>query len=141
MRQDGSGSLRARLPGTQQNTSDHTEANACFGELPSSHLSDDWWRSIADSLDLSVRQLQIVRCIFDGFDEPTIGHKLGLSSHTIHAHLNRLYKKIRVKSRCELIVRVFLAYLSRAPATMERTNVRARPSILLRPGGRNNSQP
>ena len=55
MRQDGNGSLMASLPAAKQNTSVHTEANACFGELPSSHLSNDSWRSIADSLDLSGR--------------------------------------------------------------------------------------
>lgn len=86
------------------------------GELPSSHLSNDEWQSIAELLGLSDRQQEVVRCIFDGFDEPTIAKVLGISCHTVHAHLNRLYKKIHVKSRCELIVRLFLAYLFRFPA-------------------------
>ncbi len=109
---DGNGRLRARQPAAQTNTFDHAEANPWLREHPSSRLSNDEWRSIADSLDLSVRQLEVVRCVFDGLGEPSIGHQLGVSSHTIHAHLNRLYKKIRVKSRCELIVRVFLAYVA-----------------------------
>ncbi len=92
------------------------EVNVWPGELPSSHLSNDEWRSIAELLDLSGRQQQVVRCIFDGFDEPSTAKVLGISCHTVHAHLNRLYKKIHVKSRCELIVRIFLAYLFRFPA-------------------------
>ena len=92
------------------------EVNVWPGELPSSHLSNDEWQSIADLLGLSDRQQQVVRCIFDGFDEPMIAKVLGISCHTVHAHLNRLYKKIHVKSRCELIVRLFLAYLFRFPA-------------------------
>ena len=85
-------------------------------------LSDDKWRSIAESLGLSRRQLQIVRCVFDGLDEPSIGHQLRVFSHTVHSHLNRLYKKIRVKSRCELIVLVFLNYLSRASPSRRRAS-------------------
>lgn len=92
------------------------EVNVWPGELPSSHLSQDEWRSIMDLLGLSERQHQVVRCIFDGFDEQTIGKVLGISSHTVHAHLNRLYKKIHVNSRCEMMVRLFLAYLFRFPA-------------------------
>ena len=104
---------------------DHTQKNLPFlrpevsawpGELPSSHLSNDEWRSITELLGLTDRQQQIVRCIFDGFDEPSIAKVLGISCHTVHAHLNRLYRKIQVKSRCELIVRIFLAYLFRFPA-------------------------
>lgn len=120
MRQDGDGRLSAGLPVAQEDTSDHAEANAWIGEAPSSRLSSDEWGCIADSLDLSSRQLQIVQCVFDGLDEPSIGRALGLSCHTVHAHLNRLYKKVGVKSRCELIVRVFVAYLSRLSARRRR---------------------
>ena len=109
---DGPGSLRACLPATTQHRSDPDHSSAWIGGRPSSHLNNEEWRSIADSLGLSVRQLQIVRYVFDGLDEPSIANTLGISSHTVHAHLNRLYTKIRVTSRCELIVRVFLAYRS-----------------------------
>jgi DNA-binding NarL/FixJ family response regulator len=68
---------------------------------------------IADSLDLSDRQLEIVRCVFDGLDETSISRELDISHHTVHTYLDRLYRKVGVKSRCELVVQVFLAYLSR----------------------------
>ncbi len=117
MHQDGNGGLRVHVPTAQRDTSSvHAKANAWIGEPPSSHMSTDEWRSIAGILGLPRRQLQIVQCVFDGLDEPSIGQELGLSSHTVHAHLNRLYKKIHVNSRCELIVRVFLAHLSPALA-------------------------
>lgn len=89
---------------------------------PSSHLNAREWRSVMRSLDLSDRQLEVVQCVFDGLDEPSIAEKLDVSAHTIHAHLNRLYKKIRVKSRCEVIVRVFLAYTMPASARKVRTH-------------------
>lgn len=112
MRHAGDGSLRPRRSAAQRDTFDRAEADGWIGGPPSSHLSNDEWQRIADSLRLSARQLQIARCVFDGLDEPSIGHQLGVSSHTIHSHLNRLYTKIRVKNRCELIVRVFLAYIA-----------------------------
>jgi DNA-binding NarL/FixJ family response regulator len=68
---------------------------------------------IADTLDLSDRQLEIGRCVFDGLDEGSISRELDISHHTVHTYLDRLYRKVGVKSRCELVVRVFLAYLSR----------------------------
>ncbi len=89
---------------------------------PSSHLNAREWRSVMRSLDLTDRQLEVVRCLFDGLDEPSIAEKLDVSAHTIHAHLNRLYRKICVKSRCEVIVRVFLAYVMPASARKVRTH-------------------
>ncbi len=93
-----------------------------IGRPPSSHLNAREWRSVMRSLDLSDRQLEVVRCLFDGLDEPSIAEKLDVSAHTIHAHLNRLYRKICVKSRCEVIVRVFLAYVMPASARKVRTH-------------------
>lgn len=104
-----------------------------INDLPSARLSDDAWCSIADSMGMSFRQLQVVRGVFDGSDEPSIGRDLGLSAHTVHAHLNRLYKKVSVKSRCELVVRVFMAYLARASVRGARPRKRtARPSTALK---------
>lgn len=88
------------------------ESKTWSGGSPSSHLSDDQWRLIGMALGLSPRHLQIVRCIFDGLDEAAIGRELDISCCTVHAYMDRLHKKLRVRSRCDLIVRVFLAYLS-----------------------------
>lgn len=101
----------------QDASSDQARAHSWVGEPPSSHLSLAEWQAISKSLQLSRRQLQIARGVFDGLDEALIGQALGLSPHTVHAHFNRLYRKLEVKSRCELIVRVFLAYLSLASST------------------------
>jgi Bacterial regulatory proteins, luxR family len=37
---------------------------------------------------------------------------LGISSHTVHTHLERLYHKLAVGSRAALISRIFVEYLS-----------------------------
>lgn len=82
-----------------------------FAPAPASHLSDDEWESIAALLRLSGRQKQIVRCIFDGEDEDAMAHALGISAHTVHTHVDRLYRKLGVRSRSEVVVQLFLAYL------------------------------
>jgi len=40
-----------------------------------------------------------------------VGRHLGMSPHTVHTHLERLYKKLGVASRSHLIVRVFAEYV------------------------------
>ncbi len=81
------------------------------GRPPSSYLTTAQWDSIAAALPLSRRQLQIVRCIFDGLDERSMSRQLGIATGTIHTYLDRLYKKLGVRCRCELIVLVFVVYL------------------------------
>lgn len=110
---------RRPLPNTARQ---RNSVGSKVGRPPSSHLNAREWRSVMRSLELSDRQLQVVRCLFDGLNEPAIAEKLDVSAHTIHAHLNRLYKKICVKSRCEVIVRVFLAYVMPASAHKVRTH-------------------
>lgn len=88
-----------------------TRQRARLGRLraPSASLAARKWRAIGDSLDLSTRKLQIVRCLFDGYTETSTGRLLGISPHTVHIHLNQLFSTLDVHNRCQLIVRVFLA--------------------------------
>ncbi len=75
-------------------------------------LSPRYWQALGDSLRLSVRELQVVQSVFEGGTEAEIADQLRLSAHTIHSYLDRLYKKLKVNSRCELAVRVFEEYLT-----------------------------
>ncbi len=112
MRLNKNGSLEPRsLAARRAKSTVRTETNGRIGDFPSSHITDDQSWSIAESLGLTFRQLQIVKCVFDGLEEPSVGHRLGVSCHTIHVHLSRLYKKIGVRNRCEFVVRIFLAHL------------------------------
>ena len=75
-------------------------------------LPSSIWQSLGESLHLSGRELQIVCGIFDGGTEASIARDLDLSSHTVHSHLDRLYRKLHVSNRCALAVRVFAEYLA-----------------------------
>ena len=75
-------------------------------------MSPEDWLSIAASLGLSERELEVVKSVFEGGTEVLIARRLNLSSHTIHSHLDRVYKKLRVSNRCGVVIKVFAEYLS-----------------------------
>ena len=72
----------------------------------SSLLSDHAWYEIGRTLGLTRRQLQIVQSVFDNRYEPEIATQFRISPHTVHMHLNRIFKKLNVTSRTELVLRI-----------------------------------
>lgn len=78
-------------------------------------------------LQLSDRELQIIQCVFDGMKELAVAQTLGISAHTVHAHVKRLYRKLGVGNHCELLTRVFAAYVALASGDESRPSARRRP--------------
>jgi DNA-binding CsgD family transcriptional regulator len=78
------------------------DASAPFTALP-----EYVWDRLAQALKLSPRETQIIRSILQDRKERAIAADLGISPHTVHAHLERLYHKLGVSSRVQLVVRVF----------------------------------
>jgi DNA-binding NarL/FixJ family response regulator len=70
------------------------------------------WRSLTAALGLSPRESGVVRALFDGASEKRIAEQLGLSPHTVHTYLWRIYRKLHVQSRQELLIRVFAEFRS-----------------------------
>lgn len=75
-------------------------------------LTDQEWHTLATRLTLSPRELQILQRVFDDEKELAIAESLGISRHTVHTHLARLYRKLGVGSRCEALVRIFGEHLA-----------------------------
>jgi ATP/maltotriose-dependent transcriptional regulator MalT len=73
-------------------------------------MSSNEWRRIANSLRISGRELQIIQEIFDDRKESAIADDLTISVHTVHTHLERLYRKLGV--RAGLVVCILSNYLS-----------------------------
>jgi len=69
-------------------------------------LTDLAWSEVGRSLKLSARELEITRGVFDNLTEDAIAGNLGVSEHTIHTHLHRLFSKLRVTTRTQMVVRV-----------------------------------
>ena len=58
----------------------------------------------ADGLNLlSKRELEVVQCVVQGMTNREIGDRLGLSQHTIKNYLFRVFDKLGVSSRVELL--------------------------------------
>jgi DNA-binding CsgD family transcriptional regulator len=74
-------------------------------------LPPDRWSAIFARLELSQRETQIVALILHDEPEVLIAAELGISSHTVHTHLERIYRKLRVSSRCQLVLRIFREYV------------------------------
>ena len=52
---------------------------------------------------LSKRELEVVRCLAEGLTNREIADRLGLSQHTIKNYLFRVFDKLGVSSRLELL--------------------------------------
>jgi len=74
--------------------------------LGASLLTEHAWHEIGRTLGITKRELQIVQGVFDNQHEADIAKRFKLSPHTIHMHLNRLFKKLAVTSRTELVLRI-----------------------------------
>ena len=76
-------------------------------------LRDREWSRLSAALRLSPRELELVQGVFDGQKDGVIAGRLGLSAHTVRTYFERLYRKLRVNSRTELVLHVFGAHLKR----------------------------
>lgn len=56
----------------------------------------------ADELELTERQLEIVRMMVRGMTNQAIGAELGIGTRTVKAHLDALRLKLLVKSRRDI---------------------------------------
>jgi DNA-binding NarL/FixJ family response regulator len=80
------------------NTAPRTSEQRSFG--PRGHpadaalLTESAWQAIAASLQLSGRELEIVRAIFNGQKETAIAARLGVTPRTVHTHVERMYRKL-----------------------------------------------
>jgi len=105
--------------------------------VPQCPLAAEKLHAIGMTLNLTARELQIIRGFLDGRHEDTIARELGISRHTVHAHLGRVYKKLNVDCCTGLLLRVFNEYVALEPAASDHTSVGPTDSPTLRlRGGR-----
>lgn len=79
---------------------------------PEDPLTVSAWKAVARSLRLSPRELQIARHIFADHTEAATALALGISAHTVRTHAERLYRKLCVQSRVELVIRIVGEFLA-----------------------------
>jgi DNA-binding NarL/FixJ family response regulator len=74
-------------------------------------FSDEAWSALRESLKLSAREVEITRYIFADCKEKVIAEELSLSPHTVRTYCERLYRKLNVNSRVEMVVSVMGEFL------------------------------
>jgi DNA-binding CsgD family transcriptional regulator len=64
------------------------------------------WQRLARRLCASPRQTQVMRRMLLHEKETQIACALGISGSAVHMHIRRLYRKLKVHTRSELVMRV-----------------------------------
>jgi DNA-binding CsgD family transcriptional regulator len=75
-------------------------------------LSRDARIALMNVLRLSPREAMIVELVVTDLHEDLIASTLGISKHTVHTHLDRIYRKVGAHSRCQLAVKLFSTYVT-----------------------------
>jgi len=99
------------MAATKATKSDASRGGARVLQETASVLSGTRWHAVASSLNLSPRERQITQLIFTDLTEQAIGQTLGIAPATVHGHIDHLYRKLAVSSRCGLMARLFAEYL------------------------------
>ena len=100
---------------------------------PSRH--DPESMEIITPLRLSRREAEMIECMLRLCDdEISIAEALSMSRHTVHTHLERLYRKLHVNNRCQLVVRVLLVYSNLVRAKAEHAIGASRDMGITDPG-------
>lgn len=81
-------------------------ASAQCGPADHRLVAPQTWTTVSEVLRLSPRELEVTHGIFDDQPERAIARRLGISTHTVHSHVERLYRKLDVNSRVQLVVRI-----------------------------------
>lgn len=64
------------------------------------------WAEISRSLKLSKRELEVVKSVFDNQTEGAVATELRISEHTVHIHFNRLFRKLGVTTRAQMVLHI-----------------------------------
>jgi len=81
--------------------------------LPGSVIETDSGPKLA-SASLTPREIEVLRLLADGASNKMIGHKLGISDHTVKFHVTSILSKMNAGTRTEAVtlgVRMGLVYL------------------------------
>jgi DNA-binding CsgD family transcriptional regulator len=61
---------------------------------------------IARDLGISDREAEIAVLLSTGADLPSVGRRLGISIHTVRAHVKHIFAKTGIRSQIELVRRI-----------------------------------
>lgn len=65
------------------------------------------WDHLTKEFSLPPRQRDIVRLLLDGHSDKQIASELGIALPTVRTHMGRLFAKLGVQDRMEVLLRIF----------------------------------
>ncbi|CCQ96297.1 putative Transcriptional regulator, LuxR family [[Clostridium] ultunense Esp] len=80
--------------------------NKLLSLLPKDSSEEDAIRAKYSLLELSVREWEVARCVAKGLSNKQIAETLMISYRTVTTHLEKMYRKLEVHSRTELITKL-----------------------------------
>ena len=92
-------------------------------------LAHEDWQHVRRTLCLTDRELEIVQNVFEGRQESNIATGLGISVHTVHTHLGRIYRKLGVRGLPGMLLKVFAAHLASPHASRSSTAPKSHAAI------------
>ena len=91
-----------------QGTATFQAAHTCVGCSARCNITNnEVWHELSRHLRLSPREVAILKGFLEDKKEVAIAASIGISPHTVHTHVERLYRKLQVHDRCMAILRVF----------------------------------
>jgi len=75
--------------------------------VPPLPLDAEAWVAVVRELELSPQQARIVEALLRGMRDKQIAGTLGLRVPTIRTYLDRIFRRVGVQDRVELILKVF----------------------------------
>lgn len=75
--------------------------------LPASPFTASEWNELVAQLELTPQQAKIVDLIMRGLKDKQIATVLECSFSTVRSHLDRIFSRLHIDDRVELILRVY----------------------------------
>jgi len=76
-------------------------------------LTTDEWCVVSGYLALSARESEIARYILENMSEVQIAARLSISPRTVHAHTERIYRRLGVHGRYQLVLRLLSVFFDK----------------------------
>ena len=73
-------------------------------------FTDSEWAALRERLGLSGRQAQVVELLLVGATDKQIGQEMEIAISTVRTYMGRLFEKLDVQDRAELVIRCFREY-------------------------------
>lgn len=103
--------MKPEHPGSPIATMNSDELSSSPGRrgnrLPQLPLTRSKWLAISKALGLSAQQTKIVELILRGRCDKQIALQVGLSVPTVRTYLDRVFRRLRVTGRVELVLLIF----------------------------------